>query len=295
MAVDLGDDCDLDMIVHAIREQKCILFLGAGAHAKPPEGSLFEYPPEHRPPVGKDLSVELAARCDLAKRHPQEDSSNLSRVATFYENKYSRHQLVEVVKQKVQANTQPSPMLRALAELAFPLVITTNFDSLFERALYSAGKQPRVTVYSPGSETPTDDPPDPTSASPLVRKLHGDISHPETLVLTDEDYIEFIMRLGDREPYDPIPLRLKFYLSTWPTLFVGYSLMDYNLRLLYTTLRRKLDRANVPDMYSVDVAPDPLLLEIWHKQRNWVKFIAKDVWKFVPDLYERVLNKELQP
>jgi len=35
-------------------------------------------------------------------------------------------------------------MLRALAELDFPLVITTNYDNLFENALAAAGKQPRA-------------------------------------------------------------------------------------------------------------------------------------------------------
>jgi hypothetical protein len=294
MIVDLGADCDLDLIVRAIRDQKCILFLGAGAHAAPPEGCRFDYSPDHRPPVGAELSVELAALCDLTERYPQEDPRNLSRVAMFYENRYSRHQLVETVRQKIQSGKQPSPMLRALAELPFPLVITTNYEPLFERALCEVDKQPRVAVYTPHSEV-TIDYPDPTSESPIVRKLHGDTSRPETLVLTDQDYIDFIMRLGDKDPYDPIPLRLKFYLASWPTLFVGYSLMDYNLRLLFTTLRRKLDRANIPDMYSVDMAPDPLIYDVWHTQRRYVRFIAEDAWSFVPNLYELVLGKELRP
>jgi hypothetical protein len=47
-------------------------------------------------------------------------------------------------------------MLRALARLDFPLVITTNYDQLFERALRDAGKQPRVEVYKPEQEATTD-------------------------------------------------------------------------------------------------------------------------------------------
>jgi hypothetical protein len=42
--------------------------------------------------------------------------------------------------------------------------------------------------------------------------------------------------------------------------------------------------ANVPDMYSVDVRPDPLILDVWQSQRRYVKFIAQDVWSFVPRL-----------
>ncbi len=65
----------------------------------------------------------------------------------------------------------------------------------------------------------------PTAQSPIVFKIHGDISRPETIVITDEDYIEFVLRMSDKEPYDPLPGRLKVLLTDWTTLFVGYSLM----------------------------------------------------------------------
>ncbi len=101
--------------------------------------------------------------------------------------------------------------------------------------------------------------------------------------------------MSDKEPYDPIPLSLKHFLTGWTTLFVGYSLLDYNLRLLFKTLRWKIDPANMPDMYSVDFRPDALILDVWQNQRRYVKFIAEDVWSFVPQLYEVVLGEELAP
>lgn len=215
-------------------------------------------------------------------------------MALFYEIARSRRQLVDAVVEEVWTGKRPSPMLRALAELDFPLVITTNYDQLFESALISAGKQPRVAVYKPNPEA-SDDYRDPTAESPVVFKIHGDIRRPETIVITDEDYIQFVLRMSDKDPYDPVPLTLKFYLTGWPTLFVGYSLLDYNLRLLFKTLRWKIDRASVPDMYSVDIHPDPLIFDVWHNQRRYVKFVAEDVWMFVPRLYEHVLGKEFQP
>ena len=284
----------LDLVADGVRDRKSILFLGAGVHAAPPEGSPFAYPAGERPPIGSELSRELARTCGLAERHPNEDLGNLQRVALFYEIERSRRQLVEAVRDAVQVGKRPSPMLRALAELDFPLVITTNYDQLFENALAAAGKQPRVAIYSPELE-PTADHRDPTPDSPVVFKIHGDISRPETIVVTDEDYIQFVLRMSNKDPYDPIPLTLKFYLTGWTTLFVGYSLLDYNLRLLFKTLRWKIDSANVPDMYSVDYRPDPLILDVWQSQRRYVKFIAQDVWSFVPGLYERVRGEELTP
>jgi hypothetical protein len=283
----------LDLVGEAVRHQRCILFLGAGVHAPPPEGSGFAYPPEQRPPIGAALSRQLAAECDFAGRFPGEDPGNLQRVALAYEIDSSRARLVDAIAGAVDVGRAPSPMLSALARLDFPLVITTNYDGLFERALRDAGKQPRVSVYKPEPE-PTTDFEDETAHSPIVYKLHGDIAHRE-LVVTDEDYIQFVLRMSDKEPYDPIPLSLKHFLKRWTTLFIGYSLLDYNLRLLFKTLRWRIDPAKVPDTYSVDFHPDALILEVWQSQRRYVKFIAQDVWSFVPQLYELVRGEELAP
>jgi hypothetical protein len=293
-----GTATETDRVLHvvgdAVRDEQCILFLGAGAHAPPPEESPFVYPAELRPPIGKALSLELAAACDFVDRFPGEDPGDLQRVALAYEIDRSRARLVDAIVDAVDTGREPSPMLRALARLPFSLVITTNYDQLFERALREAGKRPRVSVYKPAAE-PTTDFRNATADAPVIYKLHGDIDHRESLVVTDEDYIQFVLRMSDKEPYDPIPLSLKFFLTGSPTLFVGYSLLDYNLRLLFKALRWKIDAANVPDMYSVDYRPDPLIMDVWQAQRRYVKFIAQDVWSFVPALYELVAGEELAP
>ena len=87
----------LKLVADAVEQEHCILFLGAGVHAPPPAGSSFQYPDERRPPMGSELSKELASSCDLAERYPQEDPKNLQRVALFYEIERSRRQLVDAV------------------------------------------------------------------------------------------------------------------------------------------------------------------------------------------------------
>jgi SIR2-like protein len=294
MAIEVGAGA-LELIAKEIRQGRCILFLGAGVHAGPPEGREEEYAEELRPPIGAALSRRLAAECNLAARYPDECDDDLQRVSLFYEIDRSRRQLVDSVKRAVQGGKKPSPMVNALAELDFPVVITTNYDRHFENALLAAGKDPRVSVYSPAQDQETTEHYDPTPDSPIVVKIHGDISRPETLVLTDEDYIQFILRMSDKDPYDPIPLSLKLHLRTRTTLFVGYSLMDYNLRLLFKTLKWRIDPAKLPECYSVDVKPDPLILDVWQSQRRYVKFIAEDVWAFVPALAALLEDKEQEP
>ena len=280
----------LELIGNSVREKRCILFLGAGVHAQPPVDSAFAYPAEHRPPAGEDLSRTLAAACDYAGRFPDEDVRNLQRVGLALELDTSRGYLVDLIANELR-RARPSPMLHALAKLDFPVVITTNYDQLLEQSLQSAGKQPRVSIYSPQPQRAMDFR-SLTAESPVIYKLHGDIAHPESLVVTDEDYIQFVLRMSDKESENPVPLSLRYYLSDMTTLFVGYSLRDYNLRLLFKTLRWKVDKANLPRMYSVDVRPDPLLLAVWQNEQKHVKFIAQDVWSFVPLLHAAVRGEE---
>ena len=99
-----------------------------------------------------------------------------------------RARLANAVKRAVTVGKTPSPALRALAELNFPLIITTNYDRLFEEALLMAGKNPTTAVYQPQATTRPDDPlQDPSPQNPFIFKIHGDINTPESLVITDED------------------------------------------------------------------------------------------------------------
>lgn len=292
MSADL-DAMAMKDVATAVEKGQCLLFLGAGVHCAPPDGSPYAYPEEERPPLGSALSERLAEKCDLTAKYPHESPKNLQRTSLFFETMKGRKQLVDEIKAAVQTGKRPSPILRGLAELGFPLVITTNFDQLLERALTDTGREPHVTVYSPDSSDPTDDYLDPTSQSPFVFKFHGDVAHEESIVVTDEDYIQFVLRMTDVAPYYPVPMTFRFHFQKWPTLFVGYSLIDYNLRLLFKTLRWRIDKAKMPDTYSVDHHPDPLIFDVWYSQRRYLKFITQDVWTFVPSLYGMVLGREM--
>jgi hypothetical protein len=256
-------------------------------HAPPPEGSQFSYPHEQRPPSGAELSRYLAAECGF----PGADVNDLQRVALYYELEASRARLVDAMAHVVADCTTPSAMLRALARLDFPIVVTTNYDQLFEKALQEQGKMPRVIVYNPVSE-PTRTVGRPTAESPIICKLHGDISKPESIVVTDEDYLQFVERMFDVGLKDPIPLMLKYHLSEWTRLLIGYSMMDFNLRLLF---KMSIDPTASGPMYSVSLRPDPLLVQLWGKLKRRIDFIPWDLWTFVPRLYECVLDEELSP
>jgi hypothetical protein len=150
-----------------------------------------------------------------------------------------------------------------------------------------------VVVYDPDSDKPTRDvADDPTESQPLLFKMHGDLEQKDSIVITDEDYITFVQRMSDKDTIHPIPLSIRFRMTKWRTLFVGYSLRDYNLRLLFRTLRWRLDPANFPCSFSIDLHPDPLILQVWQNERQAITFVPQDLWTFVPWLYREVNGKE---
>jgi SIR2-like domain len=188
-----------------------------------------------------------------------------------------------------------------LAALPFPIVITTNYDQLFDIALYRANtlagkpKQPIVRVYDPHRTGPPEEVPlDPSEGQPILLKLHGDLNNPGSIVVTEEDYLVFIQKMSDLHQH-PIPLNIRARMNSWPILFIGYSLKDYNLRLLFRTLRWHLTVADFPLSFSVDPFPDDLIVSVFQRGgKPMVNFIEENLWDFVPALYRACTGVEYQ-
>jgi len=279
----------MSAIAAKIRTGECILFLGSAVHAGPPAGSTIDYPDEQRPLLAGRVAEGLAKLCDFHALFPDDSASDLQRVALCAELDPSvkRNGLVDYLGNTLMKTTEPSPMLRLLAEMPFRLIVTTNYDGLFEKALTLAGKRCQKYVYVPKPNTPTRDVvKDPTPEQPVVFKMHGDLDLPESIVITDEDYIQFVQRLAESDRNNAVPGYIRQRMQMWPILFVGYSLRDYNLRLLFRTLRWDIDPANDPGSYSVDRSPDPLILKVWQDERKFITFVIEDLWSFVPQLRE---------
>jgi hypothetical protein len=286
-------------LVESIRKGECILFLGAMASAPTPEGCKYNY--KASPPSGTEMARRLAEKC----AYPYEDTNNLQRVALYFERRDapgrgSRQALISAIKEELdKPEIEPSPALHMLAALPFRMIITTNYDNLFDIALSRANtrdgrpKSPQLRVYDPLRSGPPESVPlDPLERQPVLLKLHGDLGHPESIVITEEDYIVFIQRMSTQHLH-PIHEFIRTRMKTWPVLFVGYSLKDYNLRLLFRTLRWNVDPAGFPICFSVDPHPDGLIVSVWQSgDRPIVSFIREDLWSFVPTLYKECMGVE---
>jgi SIR2-like domain len=278
-------------IVAKIRRGLCVPFLGAAANR-----SCAGY---EGLPLGADVSKLLAA--ELA-HHGVRDDTNLPRVSLIYELTVRRDGLIDKLRQLLPEGRQPSRLLTTLASFPLDLYITTNYDSLLEDALQP--RAPLVVVQtSAGIEEPKhiDDWLAADPRPPLVYKIHGTFrppappepgAHPvdtSPLIITEDDYIDFLTILGSELKGLPRPISLRLKSST--ILFLGYSLEDWDLRVLHKTMMNSFaDKRFRPACYSVQKNPADYWTTFWNEQG--VTIIDHDVYEFADALKAEFVRQE---
>lgn len=132
--------------------------------------------------------------------------------------------------------------LDLLAELPLPLYLTTSPYNFLERALMAAGKKPVTQIcfwsgarasarpehwYNPDFE--------PDANNPVVYHLFGLEDYPQTMVLSEDDYMNFLVSVvEDTNTQNPIvPLKLRGKLAEQTLLMLGYQLRDWDFRVLF--------------------------------------------------------------
>jgi hypothetical protein len=220
------------LLLKAISKKRCTPFLGAGACA----GVL---------PGGKKLAQSLADEF----KYPFPDSTNLPRVAQYVGlmsgAQMPKYKIEEEFANKCPDDSNPDEPHRVLAELELPIYITTNYDSFMVDALKARGKHPRqeicqwhvVKVDKDSRDTvlPTEIP---TSEEPVVYHLHGSLTDLNSMVVTEDDYLNFLMTISELQV---IPSYIeRAFAPDRVFLFIGYSLEDMNFKVLFRKLGQRV-------------------------------------------------------
>jgi SIR2-like domain len=234
-------EAEWNELVEAIKDGSCIPFLGAGACV----GYL---------PTG----TELAEKLSEIIRFPvgNSDRRNLTSVATYTAVETSllgaKRKVVKILneskrKPDFKGLVEPHGIL---ATLPFRLYLTTNYDDLLTTALESYDRlvtrevcrwSDFVNDLAPQLSIGPDFKLHP--ARPIVFHLHGYDALPASLVLTEDDYLEFISNFASRADILPPVIKRAMVGSTF--LFLGYRLNDWNLRILFQGLRKVGTISNV--------------------------------------------------
>jgi hypothetical protein len=139
-----------------------------------------------------------------------------------------------------QASDSTEPH-RILAQLGLPIYITTNPDNLLATALKTAGRTPEVELcpwneYVEQADSIYTREPDyrPSPERPLVYHLFGRLNVPDSVVLTEDDYFDFL--IGVTSNKDLIPSVVRRALADTALLFLGFRLDEWDFRVLFRSI-----------------------------------------------------------
>jgi SIR2-like domain len=135
--------------------------------------------------------------------------------------------------------------LRVLARLPLPIYVTTSQSNFIERALIAEDKKPitqlcfwsgEISNVIPAHRTDPDF--TPTVTTPLVYHLYGLEDYPQTLVLSEDDFINFLLSVvEDTNMLNPkVPLYVRRALGESQLILIGYRLTDWDFRVLFRFL-----------------------------------------------------------
>jgi SIR2-like domain len=269
------------------------------------------------PPSAAELTAFLAGRFEL----PSEQPAELLRVSQYiYEMRGGEGPLFDELHDLFAQDYRPTEIHEFLAgvpaelrrrgiKARSPLIVTTNYDDLMERALRQRGEEFDLLVYmangpheglfchrAPGGElNPIDHPEeliggddpakqiDPARRTVML-KLHGyaDQENPydDSYVITEDHYIEYLARI---DLDNKLPQTVLGVLRNSHLLFLGYGLRDWNLKaMLYKLWTERLsDR----DWWAVQLRPDPLEVKSW--RRRGVEIFDLPLDRYVAELRTR--------
>jgi SIR2-like domain len=238
-------------LLRQIADQNCTPFLGAETSS----GAL---------PTASSIAQDWARKSWVNDfRFPFRDEENLPAVAQVIATMVDAMEPREEMRRLLRQKLAPDPSFSAssdvhgiLADLPFPLYITTAYDDFLVKALTSRARDVRQdwcrwkeSDKLDGSDPETlpffrDDDYSPTPANPLVYHLFGHVGNnkaTESLVLSEDDYLDFLVQTSidlNRPATSPdkrVPPRIHQAFRSF-LLFIGYQPNGMDFRVLLQSI-----------------------------------------------------------
>ena len=183
-------------------------------------------PPNRTPPTWNALGDGVASYLDRGHG----TSGPVDAISTF-EQRYGRLSLIDKLRDLLLIDeVEPTAVNLAFARIPFDTVLTSNIDFVLEDAWRTIRWpfEPIVGEQRLASRR--------RSRATLLVKFHGDVHHPNELVVAEDDYDRFLINF---------PLLSTFVASLLITrvpVLLGYSAEDPDFRALLALLTNRLGR-----------------------------------------------------
>ena len=144
-----------------------------------------------------------------------------------------------------------APLLKIIAKLPVRIIFTTNYDKLLETTCrdVSTTEDPIVIVRAQQLSGLNGD-------ELQIVKLHGDIDHPDSIILTDKDYAGF--------PAKCLAMRDLFqsHIAFSTMVLIGFGLKDPNFSAIFAGARALLPDS-APSIVALMAKQNEFHVEKW--------------------------------
>ncbi len=248
-------------IITQIKSKQCLPILGPGVteqiFGSPQElaqqwADEFNFPlsPYHREDlaqVAQFLAIDQAETFPQNALQPHMEKVVRQRYQKILPPELEQASLSDLLKFVYERCILPNPAhpLPILANLPVSIYITTDPSDLLEHALRAAGRPPHVDFCPWNKEIETvpllDKTYYPSVKEPLVYHLFGILEQPESLVLTEDNYFDYL--IGATLNKDLIPGFVRAELAKQAWLMFGFHLDDWSFRVLFRSITKIEGRA----------------------------------------------------
>lgn len=189
------------------------------------------------------------------------------------------------------STSRPGPLHRQLAKFPFGIILTTCHDDLFAKALIENGKTPTRYWYhyqgEPRDNKELSGTPDPYA--PALYHLFGAFEEPNSLVLTENDLLDFAIHVIAGRPKLPDSLRSALRNKTF--LFFGFGIRHWYLRVLLKLMVRSLELSGgsiaIESLGGLATSEKEQTV-LFYKRGTRIEVVDMDGQEFVAELLKRL-------
>lgn len=298
------------IVSRRLREGRVVPFLGAGANlCGRPNGA--DWRSGQYLPSGGELAAYLAE----SYAYPTREVADLLRVSQYIQAVTGGTVLYEELHDLFSRRYEPNELHVLLAavpgavrrwrdggyDTPYQLIVTTNYDDALETAFANAGEElDLVTYVAKGSHRGKFMHRRPDGSAQLIEepnryrelclddrtvilKIHGAVDRADasqdSYVITEDNYIEY---LAQKDISNLLPATLMAAMSESHFLFLGYSLSDWNLRVILHRIWGELPFEDQFTSWAIQSGPSRLEERLW-RRRN-VEILDVDLAHYVAEL-----------
>lgn len=219
-------DSHITQIISANEEDNLAIFVGSGV-------SFSSNTEQLKYPSWSDLIYEMRSELGVTQE------VDFLKIAQLYFLEFGETNYYKKVVNFFPDGLEPSSVHKLIFDIEPNVVITTNWDTLLEKAIEQEG-----FIYSVVSS----DKDLIKSGSPKkLIKMHGDFRN-HNIVLKEDDYLNY------SKNFPLITNYIKSVLSTHTVVFIGYSYSDINLKLISQWVKNNSD--STPAKYLITFDED---------------------------------------